>query len=75
MKGTPVSLNSMCNLKWSAHREQTSGLQEGKAREGIDWDSGISRCELLYIDCISSKVILDSRENYVQYLVINYNGK
>ena len=31
-------------------REQTYGCQGGGGEGGIDWEFGISRCELLYID-------------------------
>ena len=36
---------------------------------------GISRCKLLYIGWVNSKVILYSTENYIQYSVINHNEK
>ena len=42
---------------------------------GMDWEFGISRCKLLYIEWINNKVLLYSTGNYIQYLVINYNGK
>ena len=35
----------------------------------------VSRCKLLYIEWINNKVLLDSTENYVQYPMINHNGK
>ena len=44
-------------------------------REGKDWEFGTSRCKLLHIKWISNKVLLYSTENYVQYPVINHNGK
>ena len=55
------------------HREQTPGCQEGGSwgREvGV-----ISRCKLLYIDWINNKVLLYSTENYIQYPIIDHNGK
>ena len=43
---------------------------------GKDWEFGISRCKLVYIGWINSKVILYSTGNYyIQYPVINHNGK
>ena len=42
---------------------------------GIDWEFGISRCQLLYIEWINNKVLLCSTGNYIQYPVINHNGK
>ena len=42
---------------------------------GRDWEFGISRCKLLYIGWINNKVLLYSIGNYIQYPVINHNGK
>ena len=42
---------------------------------GMEWEAGISRCELLYIEWINNKVLLYSTENYIQYPMINHNGK
>ena len=53
------------------HREQTCSCQEG----GKDWEFGISRCKLLYTEWINNKVLLYSTRNYIQYPVINHNGK
>ena len=36
------------------------------------WDT---RCKLLYIEWINNKVLLYSTGYYVQYPVINHNGK
>ena len=47
---------------------------EGVGR-GMDWEVGVSRCKLLYIEWINNKVLLYSTENYSQYPVINHNGK
>ena len=50
----------------------------------MDWELGISRHKLLYIEWINiyrmdkpclSKVLLYSTEIFIQYLVINHNGK
>ena len=50
-----------------------------KKGEGIggrmEWEVGVSRCKLLYIEWINNKVLLYSTENYIQYPVINHNGK
>ena len=37
--------------------------------EGTDWEFGISRCRLLYVEWINNKVLLYSTGNYSQYLV------
>ena len=42
---------------------------------GMEWEVGVSRCKLLYIGWINNKVLLYSTENYIQYPVINHNGK
>ena len=57
------------------HRKQTYGYQRGKEVEGINQESGISRHKLLYIKQINNKVLLYSTGNYIQYLIITYNGK
>ena len=43
--------------------------------EGMDWEFEISRCKLLYIEWINSKVLLYNTENYIQYSIINHNEK
>ena len=42
---------------------------------GVDWEFGISGCKLLYTAWINNKVLLYSTGNYIQYPVINHNGK
>ena len=42
---------------------------------GMEWEVGVSRCKLLYIGWINSKVLLYSTGNYIQYPVINHNAK
>ena len=44
------------------------------AWRGGDWEFGISRCKRLYTEWIN-KVLLYSTGNYIQYPVINHNGK
>ena len=41
----------------------------------MEWEVGVSRCKLLYIEWINNKVLLYSTENYIQYPMINHNGK
>ena len=41
---------------------------------GKDWEFGVSRCKLVHIGWIN-KVLLYSTGNYIQYPVINHNGK
>ena len=56
------------------HREQTGGCQGGEGWGGMEWEVEVSRCKLLYIAWIN-KVLLYSSENYIQYPMINLNGK
>ena len=48
--------------------------EEGSGR-GMDWEFGIIRYKLLSIGWINYKVLLYSTGNYIQYPVINHNGK
>ena len=41
----------------------------------IKWKVGVSSCKLLYIEWVDNKVLLYRTENYIQYPVVNYNGK
>ena len=45
----------------------------GRGRK--EWEFGISRCKLLYIEWINNKVLLYSTGYYVQYPLISHNGK
>ena len=42
---------------------------------GMEWEVGVSRYKLLYREWINNKVLLYSTENYIQYPMINHNGK
>ena len=42
---------------------------------GMSWEFGISRGKLLYIGWLNDKVLLYSTEKYIQYPMINHNGK
>ena len=55
-------------------REQTCGCQGGGGGE-VNWEVGVSRCKLLYIEWINNKVLPYSTRNYIQYSEINHNGK
>ena len=67
---------SMKQKQTHRHKEQTCGYQEGVGGGGrMDLEFGISRCKLLYIEWINNKVLLYSTGNYIQYPVINHNGK
>ena len=46
-----------------------------KGANGIDWESGINRCKLLYIEWTNNMVLLYSTGNNIKYPGINHNGK
>ena len=50
-------------------------VAKGRGGGGLDWEFGVSRCKLLYIEWINNKVLLYSTWIYIQYPVINHNGK
>ena len=41
----------------------------------MEWEFGDSGCKPLYIERTTNKVLLYSTGNYIQYPVINHNGK
>ena len=57
------------------HIEQTCGCQEVGIGGEKEWEFGISRYKLVYIGWINNKILLYSTGNYIQYPVINHNGK
>ena len=60
---------------YSKNIENRLVVAKGEGGGGeMDWEFGISRCKLLYIEWIN-KVLLYSTGNYIQYPVIKYNGK
>ena len=46
-------------------------------REGreMDWDLGVSRCKLLHLEWMDSKVLLYSTGDYIQSLGRDHDGK
>ena len=56
-------------------REQTWDRQREWCGGGMDWEFGISRCKLLYIEWINNKVLVCNTGNYIQYPVISHNRK
>ena len=84
----PYDITYMWNLKYDTNEliyETETDLQiertdlwlpRGRGGGGgKDWEFGISRCKLLYIEWIKNKVLLYSTGNHIQYPVINRNGK
>jgi len=42
----------------SRQRELTGGCQGGGVEGGMEWEAGVSRCKILYMKWINSKVKL-----------------
>ena len=57
------------------HREQTCGCQRGRGLVGMNWEFGINRYKLSRIEWINNKILLYSTGNFLQYPIINHNGK
>ena len=69
-------------INLSTNRNRLLGIELGlvvaKGKVGMgrmDWEFGISRCKLVYRQWINDRILLYSAGNYIQYPVINYNGK
>ena len=65
----------ICKTETDSQTERTKLWMPRGRRGGKDWEFGVSRCKLLYIGWINSKVLLQSTGNYIQYPVINHRGK
>ena len=46
-----------------------------KGSGGMEWEVRVSRCKLLRVEWINNKIQLYSTKNYIQYPMINHNGK
>ena len=74
---------SSAQINISMKQKQTQDIEnrlvvakrEGEGGGEKDWEFGISRGKLLYIEWINSKVLLYSTGNSTQYSVITYMGK
>ena len=42
---------------------------------GMEWEVGVSGCKLLCMEWIKTKMLLYSTESYIQYPMINNNGR
>ena len=71
---TQINL-SMKQKQNHGHREQAGSCQGEEAGGGKEWEVGVSRYDLLYIECINNKVLQYSTENYMKYPMIRHNGK
>ena len=57
------------------YREQTGIAQRDGVGGEMEWEVGISRCELLYTEWVNNKVLIYSTENYIQYFLIKHSRK
>ena len=69
-------MNLFTKQKDSQTQKTNLWLPKGKGGEGgINQKFGINRYTRLYIKQINSKDLLYSTGDYIQYLIISYNGK
>ena len=80
----PDDITCVWNLKYDtvyetetdSHAEQNCGCPVGEqGRGGMDWEAGISRCELLYTVWMNNKVLLHSKSDSTQYPLTSHDGK
>ena len=57
------------------HREKTYSCQGVGWGGGKDWEFGNSTGKLLHTGWINNKALLYGTRNYIQYPVLNHNGK
>ena len=57
------------------HREETCGCQGGEGASGMEWEFGVRRYKLLYLEWISYEFLLYSTANYMQSLVMEHVGR
>ena len=57
------------------HRESRLAIAKEEGGKGTDLEFGVGRCKLLHLEWINNKVLLYSTGNYIQYPVINHDGK
>ena len=68
-------MNLFTKQKQTPDIENKLMVTKGEAEGGINQEYVINRYILPYIKQINNKDLLYSTGNYIQYLVINYNGK
>ena len=66
---------SMKQRETHRHTEQTWLPRRRGSGEGKEWEVGVSRCKLVYTDWINNRVLLYSTGCYIQYSMINHDGK
>ena len=57
------------------HKEKTGRAQGQGLGGGLEWEAGVSRCKLSYVEAINSKVPLCATDSHIQHPVINIMEK
>ena len=73
-RGTDSQTQMNLFMKHTTHHS----LAVAKADQGgggLDWEFGISRGRVLYIEWVSNTARLYSTGNHIQYSITNHNGK
>ena len=64
------------NTETDSQTQRTDLWLSRGAGVGKDWECGISRCKPVYIEWTNNnKILLYRTGNYIQYPLINHNGK
>ena len=45
-----------------------------QGRQGVNWEFGVDRCQLLHLEWISNKVLMYTSGNCIQHPMINHNS-
>ena len=68
--------NELSMKQKQTHKRTDLWLPRGRGgKEGMEWEFGVSRYKLVYIEWINNKVLWYSTGNYIQYPGTNHNGK
>ena len=70
-----MKLTYKIKTETDSQTQKTNMVTKGERGGGINQEFGINRYTLLSTKQINNKVLLYSTGNYIQYLVITYNGK
>ena len=57
------------------HGGHTCGCQEERGVSGMDWEFGVGRCKILYLEWISNGILLCRTGNYIWSLVMGHDGR
>ena len=71
-----LNMPQMNYLGTDTDSQTRTGLWLPKGRGGggrSEWEVGVSRCQLLYMEAIKNKVLLYNTGNYIQCPMINHN--